>query len=277
MQDLDQQLASELADPPQARFTIADTMAAGRRAVRRRRLAAGGAVLTAALVVGGTAWTVAPGRVAPDNPQSAAEQTSPTPPPPTTEPPLATASERPLVERPDGGVVINPDAEVLRQRPFTSASGTTVETYHLRLRDREFYAYIGADGGGSFPAPAQGLTLREWAAQSVDGGGGATEDGWVEFDRGSHLVAVLDGLTLVRQLPDPGLGPNFAGPTDPTALAEVRLDGTTYFLAVRATGGTPAEGISYRRDRNVATLQEFRNFAIAQYAGDGSGGSEGLR
>ncbi|MCX6399032.1 MAG: hypothetical protein NTX33_03755 [Propionibacteriales bacterium] len=271
MQDVIDQLAKELARAPQPGFDIASTVASGRTAVRRRRIAAGGAILATALVLGGTAWLVAPG----DDGRSSNVAGQPTPTP--TAAPASEENAGPLVEQAGGRTVINPDAEVLEQSDFTSSStGETVTTYRVRINAGEYYVWIGTDGASSFSRPAQGMTLREWVAQSLDGPD-ISDDGWVQFDELSHLVTVLDGLRIVRQVPNPGLGENFAALSDPTALAEVELDGTTYFLAVRSVGGGPTEAIPYRSDKTVGTLAQFRTFTLNQYATNESGGSEGLR
>lgn len=277
MQDLDQQLASELAPLPEARFTIADTMAAGRHAVRRRRLAAGGALLTAALVVAGTAWLVVPGEDPGSDSSMVAVEPSSAPSSGATgsTDPGATSTE-PLVRGTDGEMVVNPAAEILEQDRWPSIKGKVFDIYHLRLDGGEYYAYTSPGESGSFPVPAQGLTLREWVEQSLEGSD-IGDDEWVRFDSGSHVVAVLAGLRIVDQRPDPGLGANFAGPNDPTALVEVDFDGTTFFLAVRSLDGGPAEGIAYRRDDQIATIDQFRTFTLTQYADNESGGSEDLR
>ncbi len=277
MQDMIDRLARELAHAPEPGFDIASTVASGRKAVRRRRIAAGGVVLAAALVVGGTAWLVAPGNDGrPDSGQVAVEpKATPTSPETVTIDPGPNDTE-PLLSGPDNQTIINPDATILEQADYTSDSGKVVDTYHLRLKGDEYYAYIGDDEASSFPTPAQGLTLREWVAQTVDGPN-LGDDAWVRFDNGSHVVPVLDGLTIVRQEADPDLGTNFAPPNDPTALVEVVLDGTTYYLAVRAIAGGPVEAIPHRRDAEVGSLEQFRTFALNQYAENESGGSEGLR
>jgi hypothetical protein len=282
MQDVVDRLDVELRRTPDPTFDVLGTVAGGRRVLRRRRLATGAAALAVAAVIGGAAWATgsggseARGRVAVE---------------PTADPvPTAASTSSPadveafgqkdvLIMADDGTSTLNPDAEVIEQAPF----GAGGEMIHVSLGGEEYYVLTMADGSTSTQQlPAQGLTLREWAARNSGGGSIADED-WVEFDVGSHVVARLDGVTVVRQLPDPDLGENFAGPGEPTALAEVVLDGATYFLAVRAIDGGPAEGIFYRRDGDIATLEQFRTFAIAQYAGDGpdgpdgSGGSEGLR
>ncbi|WP_182377964.1 hypothetical protein [Nocardioides sp. WS12] len=277
MQDMIDRLARELAQAPEPGFDIASTVASGRKAVRRRRIAAGGAVLAAALVVGGTAWLVVPGD---DNGPESSEvavqpKVTPTPTETVTIDPGPNDTE-PLLSGPDNQTIINPDATILERADYTSDTGTVVDTYHLRLRGDEYYAYIGDDEASSFPTPAQGLTLREWVAQTVDGSN-IGDDAWVRFDNESHLVTVLDGLTIVRQEADPDLGANFAPPGDPTALAEVVLDGTTYFLAVRGIAGGPVEAIPYRRDAEVGSFEQFRTHTQNQYAENESGGSEGLR
>lgn len=284
MQDVIDKLARELAQAPEPRFDIASTVASGRKVVRRRRIAAGGVVVAAALVVGGTAWLVAPGDgERPDSSQVAVEPDptpAATPTPTETVPADVPAGEiEPVVTGTDGEPTVNPAAEIIEQASFTASNGKVAEIFHLRLDAVEYYVYLRPQEASSVPLPVQGLTLREWADRQISGAasGQIADDAWVRFDDGSHLTTVLEGLEIVEQLPDPGLGDSFAGPGEPTALAEVLLDGTTYFLAVRPGAGTAAEAISYRRDDQVTTLQQFRTQVRHLYAENSSGGSEGMR
>lgn len=275
MQDLIDQLTSELAGAPPPRFDIADTVASGRKVVRRRRIAAGGAVLAAALVVGGTASLLATD--SDGGPDSSQVAVQPDPTPSETESVEVPVEEsEPVVTGTDGEPVVNPAAEIIEQDSFTASNGEDADIFHVRLRGAEFYVYLRPQQASTFPLPAQGLTLREWAEQAL-AGPEIADDAWVRFDSGSHLVEVLESLTIVRQQPDPGLGDSFAGPGEPTALAEVELDGTTFFLAVRPGVGTSAEAISYRRDEQITTLQQFRTHTRQVYGDNESGGNEGLR
>lgn len=275
MQDLIDQLTSELAGAPAARFDIADTVASGRKVVRRRRFAAGGAVLAAALVVGGTASLMAPDSEGGPDSSQVAVQPDPTP-SGTESADVPVEEDEPVVTGTDGDPVVNPEAVILEQDTFTASNGEGSEIFHLRLQGGEYYVSLRPDGATSVRLPVQGLTLREWVEQSLVGPEIA-DDAWVRFDTGSHVVEVLDGLEIVQQQPDPDLGASFAGPGEPTALAEVELAGATFFLAVRPGRGTSAEAIFFRRDDQITTLQQFRTFARSLYGENESGGSEGLR
>lgn len=280
MQDVIDKLARELARTPEPGFDIASTVASGRTVVRRRRIAAGGAVLATALAVGGTAWLVAPGNDGKSESSQVAVQPTPTPTASATVPADTSGEEsEPVVTGTDGEPVVNPAAEIIEQDSFTASNGKVAEIYHLRLSGDEYYVYLRPQEASSVPVPVQGLTLREWVDRQISGSasGQIADDAWVRFDNGSHLTTVLEGLEIVEQLPDPGLGDGFAGPGEPTALAEVLLDGTTYFLAVRPGVGKAAEAISYRRDDQITTIQQFRTHALSMFSENESGGSEGLR
>ncbi|KRB78655.1 hypothetical protein ASE01_05250 [Nocardioides sp. Root190] len=284
MQDLVDRLHAELAGAPGATFAVADTMAAGRRAVRRRRIAAGTAALAIAVAVGGAAWAVAPGGDGSSRGQAAVDP-SPTPTPTATAPPTAdTGWEPDEVLRTDdaGRVSLNPAAEEIDRHSFLEG-GTA---YHVALGGEEYYALASVDDSISTQRlPAQGMSLVEWAnAQAVLGSGdddgafgsnGADGSGWVTIDESSRLDAV-PGARIVEQRADPGLGDSFAAPGDPTALAEVVVDGTTYFLAVRSIDGA-TDAIPYRRDDVVTTLDAFLSYCLERYATNDDGGSEGLR
>jgi hypothetical protein len=233
-------------------------------------------VLATALVVGGTAWLVAPGNDdQPDSSQVAVEPKA-TPTPTQTMSAGLEEEAEPVVTGTAGEPAINPAAAVIEQDSFTASNGKQAKIYHLRLHGTEYYVYLQPDSASSFPLPAQGLTLREWAEVQLVGPD-IEDDQWLRFDRGSHVTPVLFGLEIVKQVQNPGLGENFAPAGTPTALVEARLDGVTFFLAVRSIDGQRAEAISYRRDDRITTLQQFRTFALNQYAENESGGSEGLR
>lgn len=290
MQDILDRLEAELATAPDATFDLDSTIATGRRAVRRRRLAAGTAALAIAVAVGGATWAVAPGGDGPSRGQAAVDpSTSPTPTPtptPTVDAGPEWGPDEVLRIDGVGRVSLNPAAEVLERRAFREGG----EAYHVALGDEEYYALASVDDSISTQRlPAQGMGLVEWAnAQSVlgsgddsgafgaDGADGADGAGWVTIDTSSRLSATR-GVRIVEQRPDPGLGDSFAVPGEPTAVAEVVVDQTTYFLVVRALDGGTTDVIPYRKDATITTLDAFVGFARERYAPNESGGSEGLR
>lgn len=284
MQDLIDRLGAELSTAPEPTFRIPDAVGAGRRAVRRRRLAAGTAALAIAVAVGSAAWVVAPGGDGSSRGRAAVDPPSSATPTPTADAGPPWGPDEVLRTNGAGRVTLNPAAEVIERHSFLEGG----EAYHVALGDEEYYALASVDDSTSTQRlPAQGLGLVEWAnAQSVlgsgDGGegpGGGGFDGnsvdWVRIDSASRLTAT-DGTRIVEQRPDPGLGESFAAPGEPTAVAEVVVDGTTYFLAVRSIDGT-TDAIPYRRDDVVSTLDGFVSFSRERYATNDAGGSEGLR
>lgn len=267
------------AAPPDAP-ALEPTLALGRSALRRRRITYAAGVVAATLVIGGTAWALAPdgGANARDDGQ-VVEQ-------PADEDPWAVDE---FVRFADDDVTVNPDAEVLERTVLKDQPHHTV-ALHLRVPwhgGQEYFLVAqpqtGLESARIVSAGTQGLTLVEWARTQLDGGSVFPEDDlWVAFDDGSHLEALYVGVRIVDQLPDPGLGENFAAPGDPTAVAEVVYEGTTYFLAVRPLQGRreidgQAEAIPYRADQRIQTLAEFLDYARQQYVTNDQGGSEGVR
>jgi len=276
MQDLIDRLDAELRATPAATFDTADTIRAGRRAVRRRRLAAGGAALTAAVLIGGVASLSGGGT---EHARDGSVAGAPTPSAsPTPEKWPADLLHEPLRMTAQGWQV-NPRAKVIEHTGFTATDGTQSDIFRLRFEGSELYANGEEDGDWTAVSQdaAQGLSLREWAEmQATDDDGVVPGDqDLVTIDDDSRLTA-LPGVRIVGQRPDPGLGERFAAPGTPTAVAEVVRDGVTWFVVARAVpGGT--EAIPYRKDRTIRTLDAFLAHARKQYAPNDEGGSEGLR
>lgn len=281
MPDIADQLDAAIGVAPSDAPALEPTLVLGRRALRRRRLAYGVGAAATVLVIGGTAWAVAPGG------GSSAEDDTP----------VTNTSDSPSAEPwvvdefvrvgPDGTIIVNPDADVLERREIEDQGAVA---FHLTVPWRggeEHYLVVqpetGLETSRSVSAGTQGLSLVEWTTEQLDHGAVLPpDDMWVRFDEGSHLVALYDGVRIVAQLPDPGLGENFAAPGDPTAVAEVVFEEKTYFLAVRPLEGRKevagqGEAIPYRADRRITTLQAFLDYARQQYATNDQGGSEGMR
>lgn len=279
--DIADRIEAGLGTAPTPAPPLVDTLRAGRRAVRRRRLAVGAGGVAAALVIGGTALALAPGgdtTSGTDDLPVADRTTETSDPAPTAEP---WGEGEPARLGTDGVTEINPDAKVVEQFTVTVADDARATAYRVTLDGTDYWVAAFPDPGGgaalaTTPAGSQGLTLEEWTRLQLDPESGMADDTWVRFDSASHLVAV-GRVQIVEQRPDPGFGDNFAGPGDPTAVAEVTLDGRTYFLAVRSIGGGPTEAIPYRADDRITTLDEFVDYAVQQYATNDEGGSEGMR
>lgn len=282
MPDIADQIDAAIGAAPPDAPGLDPTLVLGRRALLRRRLTYGVGAAATALVVGGTAWAVAPG-----GGSDAKDDT-----------PFTGTSDSPNAAEPwavdefvrvaaDGTITVNPGAEVLERREIADQDAVA---FHLRVPWRggeEHYLVAqpetGLETSRSVPAGTQGLNLVEWATEQLDEGAVLPPDYmWVRFDEGSHLVALHEGVRIVEQIADPGLGENFARPDAPTAVAEVVFEEKTYFLAVRPIDGQKevrgqSEAIPYRADKRITTLQEFLDYARQQYATNDQGGSEGMR
>ena len=283
MQDLVERLDAELAHAPDPAFEIAGTIANGRRAVRRRRLVVGASSLAVAVVVGGTAALaldsggISRGRDGhtADGPTGSASATV------TSDTGTSAGEDHvPLSIGMDGVVDAPEGADVIERGHFTASTGAEAEILHYSIDGSEYYAYAAtADSSvGWTRLPAQGLSLREWAEQQLSAreDDGSADRAWVRLDE-RWRVRGLPGVQVVEQVSDPGLGENFAGPGEPTAVAEVVRDGLTYFLAIRKAPDGATEAIPYRKDTRITTLDAFLSYARDQYATNDQGGSEGLR
>lgn len=262
------------AAPPEAP-ALDDTLVLGRRALRRRRMAYGVGAAATALVIGGTAWAVASADRSPgvrDDAPVADQQSEE-----ERDAQDTWGAEELVRSTEDGTFEVNPRAEV-QQTSDISVGEKEAHVWVLKLGGTTYYVLGQRNGSiASAPAGTQGLDVGEWATQLLDPDSVLpADDQWVRFDNGSHVIG-LDGVEVVEQVADPGLGDNFAAPGDPTAVAEVVRNATTYFLAVRSLDGGLAEVVPYRKDGRITTLEEFLDYAQQQYATNDEGGSEGMR
>ncbi len=132
-----------------------------------------------------------------------------------------------------------------------------------------------ATGGvSSDPAGKSFATLQQWIDDQV-----ALQNGddaplqFVEFDgsaQGETLVP-LDGVEILQQSADVELGGNFAGPGDPTAVAEVSVDGERWYVLARRIAGSEPEYFPTAAEVGGATLDDFLAYAEQQYAEGGGG------
>ncbi|WP_028655308.1 hypothetical protein [Nocardioides sp. J54] len=153
MQDLTDRLDAELGRAPEPTFDIADTLAAGHRAVRRRRAALGAAGLAAALVVGALV-TTATGGLARDV-QDAAPTWADQPREVTW--PVEDAAF-PVRHR-DGQWEVNPEATVLHEDRRSGAVLWELEVHGQHV-------YVRGDRTGSWTLAPVGVAsppLRAWA------------------------------------------------------------------------------------------------------------------
>ena len=92
----------------------------------------------------------------------------------------------------------------------------------------------------------------------------------VRFAEGS-LLEPVEGVDLIRQVAHPELGASWAAPRDPSAAAEVRVDGARYYVLARLSDGGPPEYIAVHAADGGPTLTAFLELARERYAEGGGG------
>lgn len=280
---ISEQIETSFGEGP-AHRPLEDRLSAGRRARRRRKGAEGVAAIAGVAVLGLAAYAIAPG----GSPDSAKDpgftnQTSGSPTTtPTTSPTGAAASE-PLGESmwaeydTDGNVVLADGVTELQRVPNPlglqhpeKSVGLEVERNGKRVWMLLEYSEKGS-AASSDPAQKSFATLQQWLDHQVALQTGGEQVQFVKFGAGETLEP-LPGVTIVQQRPDPGMGDRFAGPGDRTAVAEVRVDGATWFVLARQVGGGTPEYFPTAAIAGRQTLAEFLEYARGQYAN-----GEGLR
>jgi hypothetical protein len=267
----------------------------GRRALARRRLAIGAVGVAAAVLVAGAAATgtglvggaqspapagppsgeVTDGGAAPTAESSAA--------PPTRSEIQRVLSGAPVKYDDRGRVVITPTAHVLQRidNPFGLDEPRRSVAVAAEIDGAEYwFAYYydadGSSGGISGYSGDYKVGFETWAARQ-SGVADNTEAEWpgipgldlVRFAEGDRLEPV-GGVTLVRQVAQPDLGPAWAGPDDRSAVAEVLHEGERYYVLARALDGKP-QFIAVPEADGGPTLEEFLALARDRYAEGGGG------
>jgi hypothetical protein len=273
---LQQVIERSFGEGPEHR-PIEDRVAAGRKAVRRRRAAAAAAGVAVVAVLGTTYAVAGPeastrsGDVA-GNPSPRQDE--------LTQRILMPGQLAAFV---DGQIVLRDGVSVLHEveDPLGTDGGIDSVALALEYRSRETWqllTYHSGEGvgGGSITSqdPAKTtFSFEEWVANET-----ATElrgpaGNLVEFKNGGTL-GPLPGTEILDQRPGIDLGPTFARPDDPTAVAEVRFAGDLWFVVARRLAHSQPEFIATRAAdaEGAATIDEFLTFARQKYAG-----GEGLR
>ena len=178
--------------PPTA--YAADATAAGRRALLRRRTGLGAAGLAAALVVGGAAWTLAPGSdsaAAPIATDPTSSTSTPSPDADTSaEATATTAPLAPMADRPEEVPVAGTDVVEDFAAPDAWPAAVLGNGRIVRKEGWRIEALYVLEATG----PQDSLT-RAWAVSAVPAGGGQAR--WMILDwtpDGSGMVGDRPGL-----------------------------------------------------------------------------------
>ena len=247
---------------------------AGRRSLRRRRVASAGAVLAVALVAGGVVVTAGgPDGVRGEEPAATPTATSaPEDPAYVQVPPDRPELEgEQVVLAPDGTLYVSEDVEVLEvvENPLglepprysaglaTSAGGE--ERWWLLEAARTSSSTSSAAARESFPD--LGMCLDDQVALQR----GEPTLALVRFGPDGTLVPDEAGVEVLAQRAGVDLGPSFAGPGDPTAVAEVRWDGERWYVLARDLGAGPPEYFPTAASVSRPTLDGFLTYARASY------------
>lgn len=282
--DLRDQIDHSFGEGPAHRDDLA-VLFAGRRAVRRRRIAAGaGAALVVAVVAGGALATGVPagtsGQQEPmtiptvtSAPEQAAYQHVP-----ASDPAL---DGQDVLLAPDGTLYVRQGLEVLElvadpmeaEPPRHSVALATAaggdETWWLLESGPRSSSASSEAARQSFP------DLAMWVDDQVAMQRGEPTLALVRFGPDGTLVPDQDGVEILEQRPDVDLGPSFAGPDDPTAVAAVQWRGERWYVLARhlqgsgpawsCGGGCPAEYFPTAASVSRPTLDGFLEHARASY------------
>lgn len=147
-------------------------------------------------------------------------------------------------------------------------------TWALLTYQEDADGFGSAGGVSSDPAGKSFPTLELWLDDQV-----ALQKGekqplqLVEFDPSGdgQTLLPLEGVTILQQTDDVELGPGFAGPDDPSAVAEVRVDGERWYVLARVLPGSSPEYIPTAAAIGLRTLEDFLAEAALRF-GDGGGG-----
>lgn len=259
---------------------------AGRRARTRHRAVVGTAALGVVLLVGGGLALGAAGgdrastgpTVATDPPASARRaSTSPSPDPgqAAAEPGLLPGERVALTL--DGRLLVRPGVEVLQRVRDPLGSTPPAHSLGLAVRDGDttYWYLLDSDGrtgtGSSSDEARRALpTLRDWLHDQAAVRSGQPALALVRFTADGRL-APRDGVRLVQQRTGVRLGNDFAGPDDPTAVAEVHWRGATWFVAARRLPGSDPEYLPTAGSIAGPTLDDFLVYARARYSESGAG------
>jgi len=275
--------------PPQ------DLLLPGRRALARRRFTIGAAAVAVAVVVVGL--TAVGNGLLRDDSSAPAPSGTPSdrvsdPGNPPSEPP-SRAQTRQVLNSDlvkydgEGRLVISPRAHVQQRldNPYDVAAPRKSVAIAAEIDGATYwFAHVYKSDGTSDAAMtysgSQEQDFETWTAeqatlaedQSGDGGEwpGIPDLELVRFTEGDLLEAVA-GVTLVRQVAQPDLGPAWAGPGDRSAAAEVVQDGERYYVLARASGNEPAQYIAVPEADGGPTLEQFLDLAQDRYAEGGGG------
>lgn len=281
-----------------------DTLGAGRRALRRRRtltttLAAAAAVVVVGL--GATLLTGGTGTGATDGSTGIAPANAPTGTP--TDPAPSTQYDGSYVPQFEDLEIVpattSEDVELLADGSLAVADGVTVtqqvkNPLDLELPDRSLgiaYELDGEDWWSLLTYEVDQRTGRPSTSTTSDTARRSfpTLEDWlddlvalqqradqpvqlVEFaPGGTETLVPLAGVEILQQSPDVDLGAGFAGPDDPSAVAEVRVDGERWYVLARRLQGTRPQYLPTAAEVGGPTLDDFLAYASEQYAEGGGG------
>lgn len=275
---LQDELERSFGDGPPAP-PVGTHLTAGRRALRRRRVAAG--ALGVALVAGAGFALAGPGP-SPRTTGGVASDPTPT----STASPTRSAPDAPwtggdAVRYRDGQLEVRPGAVVHERidNPFgyqPPKDSAALDLTFNGIRSWNLLELTPQGGTYAGTTPSNGwASFADWVADQVDLTSGG-DDGWPDtltLTAQGEVVATR-GTEILQRTDDPGLGPTFAGPGEPTGAAVVRTtdDGQSYFVVWRVVDGELDVITTPPADVVGATFPELLTYARGKYAA-----GEGLR
>lgn len=281
--DIESRIDSSFGDGPAAP-SLDLLLAEGHRALRRRRMVTGVAGLAVAIVVGGSALAVNGNGNEPD--ARSPYVTEPTTQTPDPDPWQVVPASNPAIEGTelvgwdnDGGLLVRQGVQVLEyvDNPLEKSAPDRSAGLAVRVDGAEKWLItdyeVDAGGGRSSGTSSEEArlsfpTFALWLDDQMAMRHGEPTLALVRFgDDG--LLEPLAGVTLIRQLADPDIGPAFADEGEETAVAEVRWEGERWYVLARKSGNGGPEYFPTAASVSARTLEEFIPYAHDAYTGGG--------
>lgn len=166
-----------------------------------------------------------------------------------------------------GRVHLGPGARELKR--VDNPMGPDQESFGLVVEQAGVTYWLEVDGGGGtteIAAESDFPTFEMWLDDYVAMQKGQQQLTLVRFDDNHKLVA-REGVTIVRQSADPDVGAGLLANQDaPSAVAEVRYQGRTWFVIARHLKGEAPEYFPTVAKPGRATMDEYLAYARAEYA-----------
>jgi hypothetical protein len=184
------------------------------------------------------------------------------------------AEEEPAAYTGDGTLVLQDGVTILRRVENPMDLEPPKKSLGLVLDDhgKKIWMLLESEPDGGFSARDDAgrtyPTFDLWLADQVAIQQGTPTLALVAFGDGETLVPDEDGVEVLGQRASPQMPADFASPEDRTAVAEVRWQGSLWFVLARQLPGSRPQYLPTESSvaDGATTLDDFLEFARAQYS-----------